>query len=268
MSREVFTLRTPLTAIHSTNSSPGSIRPPSPIIFKMVSTKLIVCLAFFFTAALAAPKSLKVIEIVEDFLPVTLFRQEDAEFAVNSSQAGFGRLTEVGVRVTKGASARLLFDITIDAVSADKLDRSDSSFVSTLSESEKETYRASKTTYGGGLNVRMFGFLGINLGARTTRESMERSRDSQSNYDVKTEALREILEDVTSSKVRIQGELLATGISFIPTTASAFIKSARVTLNDGSTLTVVSTSPDDVVAADTNGNVLPDDDKTINVFDF
>lgn len=233
----------------------------------MVAIKLIVCLAFFFSAAVAAPKSLKVIEVVEDFLPVSLFRQESAEFAINSSRTSHGLLTAVGIDVNRGASAKLIFDITVNGVSAQRLDRSDSSFVAALSESERESYSRSKTSYGGGLKIPLFSFIGINLDARTTRETMERSRDSQANYDIKTEAAREILEDVINSMVRIQGELTATGVSFIPTTARAFVKIARVTLNDGSRLNVVSGNPDDFVAADEDGDVLPDSDKKINVTD-
>lgn len=259
---------------HTTSNSNHLLFQPSlaiqDIYLNMGSIKFIACLALFFTAVFASayPYPLEVIDVVEDFIPITLIRQDDETFAMNSSESGFGKLTTVGISVTIGASAVLNFNVTVNAVSAERLDRSDSSFVATLDESEKQSYSRTKSTFRGGLRIPFLSFLGAKLDASVTREDMESSRGMQANYDIKSKAARDILEEVVESQVNINGKLTATGIDRIPTIATAFIKVARVTLVDRRRLTVVSNNDDDLVAAGSDNKPLPSDGKELNVVDF
>lgn len=193
-------------------------------------------------------------KIVDNTLVITNRQGEDVEFAVNSTESGFARVTSVGLTVQRGTSATLDFNIRARAVDAARLERVDSSFVGTLSESEREEFEQTKTTYNGGLDVSFAGFLGINLGGKTERIDMEREAESQGDYNLKSAAAREIFESTVETDIEVSGTLTATGVSFIPTTVFAFIKVAKVQLQDGRTLTVVTSDGNELVTADEGGD--------------
>lgn len=234
----------------------------------MTSIKFIASFALLITAVLGTPHPLQVIDIEEDFIPITFVRQDAENYAMVSSESGYGRLTEVGVTVNKGASARLRFDVRVNGISAEKLQSKDTSFESSLSATEQAAYRESRKQFNGGLHISMFQALGLDLNKRVTRETLDIARSMDVNYDEKSLVVRKILEDVVESKVRITGELLATGVDRIPTVATARVKVARISLVDGSRLTVVSNSKDDLVALDSDNDPLPADEKEYEVFDL
>lgn len=194
--------------------------------------------------------------------------QEDIVFAVNSSSSGFARTTNAGITVQRGTSGVLRYRIRVKAVESERLANSDSSFVSTLSTSERESYELEKRSYRGGLNVPFLRFIGINLGASVERTDMERSAASQRNYNQKATAAQKILETTTAQSIEISGTLRASGTSFIPTTVFAFIKIARVQTQDGSSTTVVTTDGNELLAADNNGRPVDSSDGTIEILPF
>lgn len=253
----------------------------------MVSLKSIACLVTLFAASFASsvsrnidvlpvdssgfvpvpsPKANrgKIIAITDELLPVS--RMEDSEFAFESSESGFGRITRVGISVNRGASAVANFDITVTAIDADTLDRNDESFVETLTNEEREEYVQLKERFNGGLSIPMFRLLGADLNERVTRNDLESAAEiSQGDLESKSQALSEILESAVDTRIRINGTLTATGISFRRTTAFVFVKLARVVFEDGSSQVVVSTDPNDVVAADLDGNPVDSSDQTVDV---
>ncbi|CDF35479.1 unnamed protein product [Chondrus crispus] len=235
----------------------------------MAPLRFIASCALLLTAVFGSPFPLEVIDIEEGFIPITLVRQGgDPVFALNNSVVGYGRLTDVGISVNRGASARLRFNVEVNAISAERLENSDSTFESSLNEEERQSYRSRKSSYSGGLGVSFLGVLGANINKRVTKESMEFARSLDVNYDQKSTLARKILEDVVESRVRITGELLATGVDLIPTVATARVRTARITLADNSRLSVVSSTADDLVALDSNNDPLPVSDKEYEVFDL
>lgn len=252
----------------------------------MVSIKFLVCMFVLFATTFAAntrrtievlpvdqsgfepapsPKAKhgKIIAITDELIPIT--RQEESEFALESSESGFGRVTRVGISVTRGASALLNFDITVTAVDAETIDRNDASFVETLSSSERVEYASLKEDFRGGLNIPLLSWIGANLETRVTREDLVSAAELQTNYDAKSQAVSELLESAADTRIRINGTLRAEGISFRPTTAFAFIQLARVEFEDGSSQLVVSNDPQDVVAADRQGNEVDSSEQEVDV---
>lgn len=238
----------------------------------MALRNCILVSAFVFAVAFAAtPRSaLNIINLEDKFSFFSLERQaqEEVVFAINSSSSGFARTTNTGITLQRGTSGVLRYRIRVKAVESERLSNSDSSFVSTLTTSEREEYELEKRSYRGGLNIPFLRYCGINLDARVDRTDMERSSQSQRNYNQKATAAKEIIETTTAQNIEISGTLRATGVSFIPTTVFSFIKIARVQLQDGSSTTVVSTDANDLVAAENNGEPVPSDNGTISILPF
>lgn len=251
----------------------------------MVSCKSLVCLFVLFTATLAAttqrtievisteesgfvseePKLAKIVDIVEEFLPVSLDRQEFSDFSEYTSESGHGRITKVGLSVTRGASAMMYFDIVVRAVDAETLNTHDEKFVETLTTEERVEYNSRKSTWKGGLNIPLYSFIGADFSKKVTKESFEIEESSQINYVAKAKAASELLESVSTTRIRISGSLKAKGISFRPTVAFAFIKLAKVKFDDGTTQYIASNDSADVIAATQDGTVLPSEDTEVDI---
>ncbi|CDF35675.1 unnamed protein product [Chondrus crispus] len=254
----------------------------------MAFTKFLVCLFALFTATLAAksirtieviesgdagfpgeeptpkPKG-KIVNIVEEFIPATVTRDEFSDFTSYSSESGVGRITRVGLNVNRGAYGTLYFDIVVKAIDAETLQKNDKEFEATLSAAEKSVYRTRKASWKKGLDIPLFKWIGADFDKKVTTESFTEEAASQENYTEKVRAASQLLENSASTKIRISGSLKATGISFRPTVAFAFIKLARVTFEDGSSQLIVSNNPEDVVAGTSGGDVLPSEDPVVDV---
>ena len=167
--------------------------------------------------------------------------------------------------MTKGASAVLRYNAIMTAVSSEELDEYSEEFEKMLTKDERAAYSRSRQNYYGGLNIPMLLWIGINLDGNVSREDMEHARRTQLKYDEKARYIAQKLRDHKSTTVKIRGRLTATGVSFIPTVAEAYIKVAKVMLNDGSVLTVASSSANDVAAASNDGSVVPSSDGKLNI---
>ena len=196
---------------------------------------------------------------------IPLSRQEITELAVNSSETGFGRITRVGVSVTIGGSAKLDFDITVNAIDARTLDIASESITEVLTASERSEFLEVKENFDGGLAVPLFGLLGLDLSERITREQIEEASMSVENFETKSTVVNEILESVSDTRIRVNGTLTAEGVSNIPTVAFAFINLAEIQFTDGSSQLVVSTRDEDAVAAGRRGQPVDTSDQDIDV---
>lgn len=230
----------------------------------MVSAKVIVFFATVFSVAFAAPGRGRILSIDEEFVPVSI-RSESSSFYIEESNAGFGRITRTGLSVTKGASGILDFDITVKAIDSERLSSLDKEFESTLTKQELSKYSTLKSNFHGGLNVPFLNYLGANLNEKVDRTKIESAATDIVNYSDKVSAAEKILDSVVDTRIRITGTLEATGQSFIPTVAFAFIKLARVNFEDGSSQFVVSNDPNDLTAASKGGDEIPSKKKKLNI---
>lgn len=210
------------------------------------------------------------IDIVHDFPIIFSRRQlrEEVTYAVNETRSGFARVSSAGLRVQRGTSGTLSYRIRVRAIEASTLANSDSTFADTLSESERETYSEQRSSYRGGLDIPFLSWIGINVGSSTSIDDMNSSFDSQSNYNEKATAAESIVNSIQEEDLEINGTLQATGVSFTPVTVLAFIKIARIQLTDGSTKTVVTTDPGELVAATPAGGTVPSEGGTIEILPF
>eukprot|EP00178_Gracilaria_changii_P004083 TRINITY_DN1628_c0_g1_i1.p1 TRINITY_DN1628_c0_g1~~TRINITY_DN1628_c0_g1_i1.p1 ORF type:complete len:302 (-),score=52.47 TRINITY_DN1628_c0_g1_i1:133-1038(-) len=220
-------------------------------------------------SAIVHPNSvIPIVDIQESTLVIPLVRQQEEEvvFAVNSSSTGFARTTEAGLTVQRGTSGVLNFAFTINAIEAETLATMDEEFSSSLSVSEREEYNRLRSDYRGGFGIPFLRFLGINLNnRRVTREEMERSFELREDYNTQSSIAQQIISNVQTQQLQVSGQLTAFGTSFVPTTVFAFIRIARIQTQDGMTLTVVSQSGDNLVAADAGGNTVPSSGGDIDI---
>ncbi|KAI0557085.1 hypothetical protein FGB62_243g010 [Gracilaria domingensis] len=189
-------------------------------------------------------------------------------YPVSSAQVSFEQLVSTGLVVSKGSSGVLNFNITLNAVQSSLLASSDRDFMQLLSPSERSGYEDMKTSYNGNLEVPMMEWLGVSLNGETSRRDMRRSRRRQPRYDEKSEVVNRILSEQITSMIQISGTLMAEGVGIVPTTVFAFIRIARVTLEDGSTMTVLSSNPNDLIAANSCGHEAPSSMLTLDIIDL
>lgn len=174
-------------------------------------------------------------------------------FPIVSSVSGYAQISSVGISVQIGVSASLRFSITIPAVLASDLDKSDFSFRTRISSDDFPRYRQLKDEYEGGLNVPFLELMGANLKANVTIDDLEERRDDVKNYQLLAFWAREVLRNATVKDVRIEGEIMATGTGFIPETFFPFIKIAQLEVEEDRKFTVVGEDLMGVAAATDGG---------------
>lgn len=189
------------------------------------------------------------------------------QYSVSESQVSFEQLVQTGLVVTKGTSGELNFNITLNAVQASTLASSDQAYQKCLSGEEWVQYRHMKRAYKNRLDVPMFENFGVHLNSETRRSDMAKRRGQQ-RYKCKARAMSQLLSEQITTMVQISGTLRAEGVSIMPTTVFAFIRIARVRLEDGTSMTVISSNPNDLAAANACGNEVPSSSLALDIIDL
>lgn len=196
---------------------------------------------------------------------------EDAQFSVEKYQTGFARLVKVGVKVQKGTRGKLRFRIRARGVDSETIASSDSSYSEYISNSFSEqafsSYEALKKNFRGSLNIPFLDFLGFNLNKKFTTKEALSTYDSygETNYNSLSSEATKILDTFTKTKVTISGSVEAVGVSFIPTSAFAFLKFARVEFGEAQSTNVFSSSTEDLVTATSSGKPIPSENGDIEI---
>ncbi len=194
-----------------------------------------------------------------------LLRNESDTAVLNHTESGYTSTTGVGVSVTVGASATVAFTATVTAVTDQQVQELDSALKSTLSQTETDHYQRTVQQYSGGLNIPLLSWFGINAGASYSKENVDQARSANTNYDTQAKAVSKAMSQLMAGTLTISGTLTATGLTYIPTEAEAYIKVAQLYLNDGRVVNVVSTSGQDVQAATSDGTALPTSGQKITI---
>lgn len=198
---------------------------------------------------------------------------EDAEFAVEKYQTGFARVVRVGVTVQKGTRGNLNFRIRARGVDSETISNSDASFSevakNTLTQEQFNTYQELKKSFSGSLNIPLLEFLGYNFNKNlaTSQQDAQAKFNSlgSSEYNALSSEASKVLDSFTDTKVTISGSLQAVGVSFIPTTAFAFLKFSRVEFGENQSTNVFSSTTNDLVSATNGGRTVPSDNKDIQI---
>ncbi|CAN8064252.1 unnamed protein product [Agarophyton chilense] len=189
-------------------------------------------------------------------------------YPVSTTQVSFEQLVSTGLVVSKGSSGVLNFNITLKAVQASTLANTDQAFVQCLTNAERSRYQEMKESYNGNLMVPMMQWLGVNLNGETTLRDMRRARHRQELYGEKSKVVNQVLLEQVTSMVQISGTLMAEGVSIMPTTVFAFIRIARVVLEDGTSMTVLSSNPNDLRAANSCGQMVQSSTVGLDIIDL
>lgn len=191
----------------------------------------------------------------------------NVQYSISKTQVSFEQLVQTGLVVTKGSSGVLNFDISLKAVQASTLASFDQDYQQCLSGAERREYRALKDAYKNQLDIPMFEHFGVHLNS-TTLPSEGRRRRRQRRYQCKARAISEVFREQITTMIRISGTLRAEGVSIMPTTVYAFIRIARIETEDGSSMNVISSNPDDLAAANACGDEVPSSGLTLDIIDL
>ncbi|CDF35480.1 unnamed protein product [Chondrus crispus] len=196
-------------------------------------------------------------EILADLIPTSPESEPPMEkqplFVFRNSTVGFTRISGAGVSVTSGAGASLGFSFSIEALNATLLQENSVVFRRRLTMEENVSYTELVRNYSGGLNMPFMETIGANLDMNVTRDDLTESFNSQSNYNSKARAARNVLTADPPTMLTLSGSIMVSGNSIIPKTFFPFAKVAQVQLNNGTSVVVVSTDPKDIVAATAEG---------------
>ena len=192
--------------------------------------------------------------------------KEETLYAVQETRVGYAKLVRTGVTVQVGTHATMTYHMRFRGISSSTLAKKDKKFVEALSRAENSVYQKKKKNYRGGLDVPYLKFLGIHLNGSSNKKTQADHARYTKGYNKKAAIAKAILEDLSKSAVVVSGHITATGISFQPTTAFAFIEAARVKLANGKIVTVVSSNKS-ALSVRSGGKQLPSSDKALEVND-
>ncbi len=178
------------------------------------------------------------------------YMDESGDYKSATITNGYGMVAKAGVAVTRGATATIQVDITVDCVSTQDFktwfDERKSNFSNEQWHKLEENYAAGG--FLGGVLLGCFGFL---FGGGTYNHYKNEHKKQVTASDTKQDGFMKSLHMVTNSKVKVSGSVTAVGQSLIPTTAAVFVETTQVDFQDGKSLTVINSSAPEV--ADQNG---------------
>lgn len=214
-------------------------------------------LLFFACAASAAP-SVRQLQGSDNYLKVS-DRQTSTVYAIHASEPGALQFPTQGVTLSavKDMRARADYTLEFDGVEASLLNSKDPSFIATLSATERTKYLQAKSDYNGGLRVPLLEFIGINLEEVVTLADMDNSAASQSNYNAKAAAVKQIIESATVTTQKQSGSLLVSGSGAIPSNVRALIglETSRVNLQNGKSIIVFAPAASSGSPVDGGGDI-------------
>lgn len=220
-----------------------------------ISLVKIALLLFLACGATAAPAVRKLYSSDNDLISFS-DRQTSTVYAIRDSEPAALLFANQGVTlsVVRDMRASADYNLEFDGVDASVLNSKDSSFISTLSASERTKYLQAKSDYIGGLRIPLLDFIGINLEDMVTQADMDASATSQANYNAKAAAVKQIIESATVTTQKQSGTISAEGQGVLPSTIRSFLgfETARVYLQNGKSIIVF--------ARPVTSFVLPSDD--------
>lgn len=117
-------------------------------------------------------------------------------------------------------------------------------------------YEALVTEYEESLDIPFMEFLNANLATDVSLSDLREGCDSVENCPSKTRAGRRILENQLPTRVRLTGEITASGTSAVPTTVFPLFRAADVLLSNGERVVIISSNPSDVSVGTGDGTIL------------
>jgi hypothetical protein len=191
------------------------------------------------------------IPIISDSNRLLTMAGEEDKYESGTITNGYGKAGGVYVSVTKGATADINIDFTISTISEDQFNSWWSSAQTYFDDEQRQKL---EENYGaGGFMGGLFtGGFGILFGAGDYNHYKNQSNSHWQTTKENQQGFSKSVYNLRTSQYKVTGTLKATGLSYIPTTVSAYVQTTTITFADGKKLEVIDTS--NPLAADPNGD--------------
>ncbi len=172
---------------------------------------------------------------------------EGAAYDQGTITNGYGKCSGVIVTVQKGTSADINVDFTVTTVNEDSFNQWWNQSQNYFDDEQRHTL---EENYGGGgfLGGFLGGGLGILFAAGDYNHYKNQSDSHWGSSSAEQEGFAKSVYNLEMQQVHVTGKLTATGTSYIPVSASAFVQLTTITFSDGKVLQAIDTN--NPVAAD------------------
>jgi len=176
---------------------------------------------------------------------------EQASYDSGTITNGYGQCSGVYLTVQKGAEGNLDIDFTITTVSLDTFNQWKADTAQYFSQDQRQTLEENYGAAGlmGGF---LGGAFGILFGAGDYNHYLNSSSSFQSQGQEHQEGFARSVYNLKTDQFHIKGNLHAVGVSFIPTTVTAYVQVTTIKFTDGKEINVINT--DNPVAATKDGD--------------
>jgi hypothetical protein len=188
--------------------------------------------------------------------------REEAAYANGTVTNGFGNVSKVCAEVQKGTSAVLQIDFTIKTVSLEAFQSWKTSAMKNFS-SEQQHMLNEEWGGGGVMGGFLCGCFGMLFGGGNAHHYKNQSERFNTASNEKTEGFTKSVYNLTEQKFHVTGTLTATGTSFIPVRACAFVELTKIQFSDGKTITVI--NQDQAMAAGQSGETTASGSGKMNI---
>lgn len=172
---------------------------------------------------------------------------EEENYSSFDIQHGYGQLYKAGVTVTKGVTVTANVSITISTFSEDSYNNTTNEMKNVLDSKITEHLDESRSQS----NYADWWFWLFSSNESQYNEHKEKKDETINTTD--TTVINSLKKNFTSNKqdYKVTGTFTVVGQSDIPTTACLFVEMLQIKTKDGSTTTVINSSP---IAADEHGD--------------
>lgn len=173
--------------------------------------------------------------------------EESSKYSSITFQHGYGQLSKAGAVVQKGVKGTVTIDLEIESYSSQAYQATTDEI---KSEVDTQIYNHLQETEHS-QNYSSWWFWLFSSSGKDYEHYKDETQDTVSiNNQSITDSLTNNFSE-NRQTFRVTGEFTVEGTSMIPTTVYLFIETLNITTKDGSTTTVISSTP---VAADADGN--------------
>lgn len=174
-------------------------------------------------------------------------KNEQSDYSSITFEHGYGQLTKAGATVQAGVKGKVSINLQIETYNSQSYHTTTEEIKSKVDTHIYEHLKESESTQ----NYSNWWFWLFSSSGKNYEHYKDSTQDTVSLSD---QAITNSLTNNFSEKrqkFEVTGDFTIEGTSMIPTTVFLFIETLNITTKDGSTTTVISSTP---VAADANGN--------------
>lgn len=180
-------------------------------------------------------------------MKVNVLKGEQSDYSSISFEHGYGQLSKAGAVVQEGVKGKVTIDLEIETYSSQAYQATTEEIKSEVDSHVYEHLQETEHSQ----NYSSWWFW---LFSSSGKDYEHYKNETQDSVSISNQSITHALTNNFSENKQtfhVTGEFTVEGTSKIPTTVYLFIETLHITTKDGSTTTVISSTP---VAADSNGD--------------